>query len=99
MTHPDDARDLYIHYALERAFGVLCAMRNVSRKELKIAMLRYMRGDGPISLSYAISNAFQAICEDPKITPQISMPDLFERVEAFIENDEPSPAVLEEVRA
>lgn len=99
MTDPNDARDLYIHFALERAFGVLCAMRNVSRKELKIAMLRYMRGDGPLTLSYAISNALQAICEDPKLNPPISMPDLFERVEAFIENDEPQTSVLEEVRA
>lgn len=99
MTHPDDARDLYIHFALERVFGVLCAMRSVSRKDLKIAMLRYMRGDGQLTLSYAISNAFQAICEDPKLSPPISMPDLFERVEAFIENDEPQTSLIEEARA
>lgn len=93
---PDDARDLQIHHHLERMVYVLCSMRGVSKQKLYRDMLSYMRGEAGLSASFAISNAFQCICESPSIKPPISMPDLFERVEAFIENDDgvvrpPSP--------
>lgn len=96
---PDDARDLQIHHHLERMVFVLCSTRSISKQELYRDMLRYMRGDGPLVLAYALSSAFQAIAESPSIKPPISMPDLFERVEAFIENDDSTAPVKEEARA
>jgi hypothetical protein len=84
---PDDARDLQIHHHIERAVNVLSSMRGVPKRDLYSSMLRYMRGDGSLSLSYAIASAFKAICESPSIQPPVSMEDLFERVECFIEND------------
>lgn len=96
---PDDARDLQIHHHLERMVSVLCSMRSISKQELYRDMLRHMRGDGPLVLSYAIFSAFQSIAESPSIKPPISMDDLFERVEAFIENDDSIALVKEEARA
>ena len=89
IVNLEDRRDLAIHAHLERMCIWLGDARGIPRRTFYSAMLRYMRGlDLSIPMAHAIASGFRYIMESPAIDPPISMEEIFDRAEAFIENDE-----------
>lgn len=85
----EDRRDLAIHAHLERMCIWLGDARGTPRQRFYSAMLRYMRGlDLSFPMAHSIASGFRYIMESPAIDPPISVEELFDRAEAFIENDD-----------
>jgi hypothetical protein len=102
MTHPDDARDLYITACIGEVVYWAGERRGHPRDVFMRKLQRYVRGE-EVSLADAqiFANALQAITENPRIVPPIPLKDLHERVDCFVDEEfqEARSSVLEEVRA